>query len=844
MGSREGAATETRTAIPPGLSGLTSLEATARLRRVGPNRWVPRDRLAWLREVLHLLLDPMAVMLAIAAVIYVILGEIRDAVVLALALIPVLGVDVLLEARSRAALAKLARAAAPVAEVVRDAHVRAIPLEDVVPGDLLVLREGHTIAADGVTVWTANLAVDESSLTGESEPQAKHPTSDLGHASPDTRFFAGSFVVSGHGFGRVMTTGPSTQYGGIAALLAGTAPSQSPLQRHAGRLARRLGGVAILVAVALIPLSRVRGDSWTESLLGAVGLAMAAIPEEFPIVLTLFLSVGAWRLASRGMLVRRLASVETLGSTTVICTDKTGTLTRGEFQVTEHLVLEPTVSDQEFLEAAVLACERHPVDAMERAITAYAEQHGLSVTGVGSRWTLVRDYDFDPLGKHMSHAWRALSVADMFVIAAKGAVEGVLAHSRLDPTIRARVLDANDRLAKRGLRVLAVAGRRTDRLGASRDDDERDLLVYGLIGFQDPLRPEVPAAVDECQRAGIRVKMITGDHALTAHAIAEAAGILHEDNLIVTGDELNALDELDRQQRIQHATIFARISPEQKFLIVNGLKQAGAIVAMTGDGVNDAPALRRADIGIAMGQRGTDVARATADLVLLDDNFASIVATVREGRHILQNIQRAFLYLIAFHVPIVALAIVAPLAGMPLVLLPIHFVWLELIVHPISALVFQAEPPTTSVMAQPPRDPAAPLLPRGGVVRSTASGAVLALAAFAMYCWQFPRVGEVPARALALIVLFAGYQTLVFAERLALPGAAERIPRTLMFWTVWIASTLTVVVIFSVPTLAQLFRVVVPTPAAVVSAVFVGIVAIAWRLAVFLVSKGRESAKS
>jgi Ca2+-transporting ATPase len=378
--------------------------------------------------------------------------------------------------------------------------------------------------------------------------------------------------------------------------------------------------------------------------------------------------------------------------------------------------------------------------------------------------------------------------------------------------------------------VLAVAGRQTDRLGSSRDDDERNLVVYGLIGFQDPLRPEVPAAVDECQRAGIRVKMITGDHALTAHAVAHSAGILHDDDLIITGDELSALDEADRERRMQRAAIFARINPQQKFLIVDRLKRAGAIVAMTGDGVNDAPALRRADIGIAMGQRGTDVARATADLVLLDDNFASIVATVREGRHILQNVQRAFLYLIAFHVPIVALAIVTPLAGLPLVLLPIHFVWLELIVHPVSALVFQAEPPTKWVMARPPRDPAAPLLPRAAVLRSAASGALLAAAVFAMYWWQSPVVDELHARALALVVLFAGYQTLVFIERVALPGSADRIPRTLVFWTVWIASTLSAVVIFSVPSLAQLVRVAVPMRNEAMLAVLVGTLSISWRL--------------
>jgi len=817
--------------IPAGLSGLSSIDARRLLEEVGPNRWVKRDRFARVREVVRLLLDPMAVMLIIAAVVYFLLGETRDAVVLALALIPVLGVDVVLEARSRAALEKLARAAAPSADVVRDRQVVSVPLEEVVPGDLLALREGHVIAADGVVRWAANLAIDESSLTGESEPQPKREwPSAPDEAPPDARFFAGSQAVAGHGFGVVTTTGAATQYGGIAALVAQSASSASPLQQKAGVLVRRLGVVAVIVAIALFGLSLARGEPWTRALLGAVSLAMAAIPEEFPIVLTLFLSAGAWRLASRGMLVRRLASVETLGSTTVICTDKTGTLTRGEFQMTRHLALAPAVSEQDVLEASVLACERHPTDAMERAIGAYAAARGVSPANLDARWTLVRDYDFDSVGKHMSHVWQALD-HDGYMVAAKGALEGILAHSQIDESARRAAVEANSRLAAQGLRVLALAGKRTDQLGADRDADERDLTVYGLLGFQDPLRPEVPGAVAECQHAGIRITMITGDHALTAHAVAEAAGILHEDDLIVTADELTALTESERAARIRRSTIFARISPEQKFLIVDALKNDGAVVAMTGDGVNDAPALHRADIGIAMGQRGTDVARATADLVLLDDNFASIVATVREGRHIFQNIQRAFLYLIAFHIPIVVLAISAPLIGVPLVLLPIHLVWLELIVHPVSAIVFQAEPASADIMNRPPRDPAAPLLPRDAVIGSAVSGAMLAVASFAIYWWLWPTVGEAQARALSLIVLIAGYQTLVFAERLALPAlAVERIPRTLVFWTVWAASAVSLVLILYIPAAAQMFRVEQPTRLHVAVAILLGVLAVGWRL--------------
>jgi Ca2+-transporting ATPase len=818
--------------VPAGLAGLSAAEARQRLGRYGPNQWVARDRFARGRELLRLLLDPMAVMLLTAAVIYFLLGETRDAAVLALALIPVLGIDVALEARSRSALDKLARAAAPIADVVREHQIQSVPFEEVVPGDILVLREGHALAADGVVRWAANLAADESSLTGESAPQSKRDwAADPDGAPDDARFFAGSQVLSGHGFGLVTSTGTATQYGGMAALVARTVEPASPLQHKVTVLVRGLGMVAVIIAAGVFTLGVQRGEPWTRALLGAVSLAMAAIPEEFPIVLTLFLSVGAWRLAARGMLVCRLASVETLGSTTVICTDKTGTLTRGEFQMTRHLVLADGVSDRDFLEMALLACEQHPTDAMEKAIVAYADARQVRAAEIVARHVLVRDYDFDAVGKHMSHVWRRTGGDEACVIASKGAVEGVLAHTTLEERRRQEVLDAHARLAVQGLRVLALAGRIAARPGADRDDDERGLVLYGLLGFEDPLRPEVPAAVADCQRAGIRIVMITGDHALTAHAVAEAAGIRHDEQSIVTGDELARLDPAARTARIRSASILARITPEQKHLIINALQRGGEVVAMTGDGVNDAPALHRADIGIAMGRRGTDVARATADLVLLDDNFASITETVRQGRHIFRNIQRAFLYLIAFHIPIIALAVAAPLLGIPLLLLPIHLVWLELIVHPVSAIVFQAEPPEADIMSGPPRNPAAPLLPREAVTRSSLSGSLLAAATLAIYWSQWRTAGEPQARGLALVALVAGYQVLVLAERLALPtGAMKMVPRTRVFWLAWCATALSLVALLYVPALSDLFSVERPAAAAAFAAALAGTLSVGWRL--------------
>jgi Ca2+-transporting ATPase len=513
----------------------------------------------------------------------------------------------------------------------------------------------------------------------------------------------------------VTKTGRATRFGDVARLLAEVEMSQTPLQRRVGRLVKRLSLLAMGVACAVLLLGVLRGQSWPQAFIGAISIAMAAVPEEFPLVFTLFLSVGAFRLGRRGMLVRRLASVETLGSTTVICTDKTGTLTRGEFLLDQMTTMGTGVAEQDCVEMAVLACEPHPTDAMDRAIVAYAASRGARIPEIYARWSLDFDYDFDPVGKHMSHVWSSNGVAR---IVAKGALEGILAHCAIEDGARADAEARNAQLAERGMRVLALASRTLPGSDGKREEDERGLDLVALLGFRDPLRPSARAAISDCVSAGIAVKMITGDHALTAHAIADEAGIPHLPDGIVTGADLDRLDDAAKIECIRRVSIFARIDPSQKYAIVEALKKMGEIVAMTGDGINDAPALRLANIGVSMGRHATEVARAAADLVLLNDDFASIVETIREGRHIYRNIQTAFLYIIAFHVPIVALALLVPLLGMPLLLQPIHLVWLELVVHPISALVFQSDSALPGVMRQPPRNPRSPMLPRGAVVAS------------------------------------------------------------------------------------------------------------------------------
>lgn len=448
-------------------------------------------------------------------------------------------------------------------------------------------------------------------------------------------------------------------------------------------------------------------------------------------------------LSRHGVLVRRLASVETLGSATVICTDKTGTLTIGQFALQTHVPIGSGTSEDVLLEAAVLACEPHPTDTLERAIVAHCSEHGILPTVLYNQWTLVYDYPFDPAGKHMSHVWeRTLPDSSRsWRVVAKGALEGIVEHCNLTQEERELIEAAHANLARQGMRVLAVAeklvsGEFSRAEFGDRRDAEHDLRFVGLLGFRDTLRPEVPAAIAECQAAGIAVKLVTGDHALTAHAIADAAGITHTPDSILTGGELDALPDGPRSARVSQANIFARIRPEQKYALVEALKRAGEIVAMTGDGINDAPALRRADIGISMGAHGTEVARTSADLVLLDDNFASLVAAVREGRHVFGNIQRAFLYLLAFHVPIFGLALFVPLLGLPLLLLPVHLVWLEMIVHPVSALIFEAEPAPSDLMSRVPRDPTSPFLPLRLSLPSLLSGSFLTAAAIGVYWFR------------------------------------------------------------------------------------------------------------
>jgi len=751
-----------------GPTGLTSEEARVLLAKHGPNQLVPEKRRSPLAaSLLSAVSDPMVLLLAAAGLTYVLLRDTVDAVVTLVAVAPIVSIDLLLEARAERALEGLKRMTAPTATVLRDGVRKVVSAEEVVPTDVVFLREGDIVPADGTFVEGSNVMVDESALTGESQPAVK----DAAGTGEQLEAYAGTTVLSGRGLMTVSSTGSRTRYGRIGTLVAGIGQTSTPLQRLIGRLVRKLAVVALVFCTAVVAIELVRGDGWGHGIIAGVSLGIAAIPEEFPMVFTLYLALGAWRLAKDRALIRRLAGVETLGSTTVICTDKTGTLTLGRQEIAGLVTSEGFLEVGEplppaanaLLTSAVLASEPDPFDPLEQAVVRYANSEGVDVADLHGR-RLVHDYPFDPARKYISHVW---SLGDAYRIYAKGAIEGILEQSGCTPETAQAAVEANQRLAGQGMRVLAVAAGDLAEPTGERAVDESALGFLGLVAFSDPVRPGVAEALRECREAGVRVIVITGDHPETAHAVAHELDLPHDHGTeIATGDLLDEADDETVAAHVRTANLFARTRPENKHRLIQALKAQGHVVAMTGDGINDAPALREADIGVAMGQRGTEVAREAATMVLLDDNFATIVGAVRDGRRIFENLRRAFSYLIAFHVPLLLGALLVPLVNAPLLFLPIHLVLLELILHPTISLVFENDPPPPDLMRRPPRRPEVGLLGAREWVRPLAQGLTLTAGVLALYLVQISRETHiVDARALALASLLLGQMLLVLVER-------------------------------------------------------------------------------
>ncbi len=756
-------------------AGLSREQAAQRLRAEGPNALPQLERRTTLRIVVEVLREPMFALLLGAGVLYLLLGSRGEALVLfAFACLSV-AIAIIQEGRSERVLEALRDLTSPRALVIRDGAQIRIPGREVVRGDLLVLAEGDRVPADALLVSGDDVQADESLLTGESVPVRKRassgpPPADAAPGGDDLPLvFSGTLIVSGGGLAVATATGVRSEIGKIGHSVTRVTPEPPRLQAQTRGFVTGFAIVGLsLSAIAVLLYGALRG-AWLQGLLGGIALGMSMLPEEFPLVLTVFMVMGAWRLSRSQVLTRRPAAIEALGAATVLCTDKTGTLTRNLMSVGwlerdarcaaavapggAAAALPPAL--RELLEAAVLACRPEAVDPMDRALVR------LAVGGGALQAQLLRGYPWVPELPALVQIWRRPDGA--LLAAAKGAPEAIAALCRLDAAaleaVRARV----EELAQRGLRVLAVAAAR---LAGEAPPLAADLPLelVGLIGFVDPLREGIPEAVRECRAAGIRVVMITGDHPQTARAIARQAGIEHES--VMTGAQLARIDEQALREQAAGVSVFARITPQQKLRIVAALKARGEVVAMTGDGVNDAPALRSAHIGIAMGQRGTDVAREAASLVLLDDDFNSIVRAVRLGRRIYDNLVKAVGYILAIHLPIAALALVPIAMGRPLLLTPMLIAILELIIDPLCSVVLEAERDERDVMTRPPRDPDGALLSRPLLVSGFLQGGLAVLAVCGIFLYA--TLAGLPAegvRSMGFVTLVCGNYALIFANR-------------------------------------------------------------------------------
>ncbi len=757
-------------------AGLSATEARERLRADGPNELPRSGRRSVLRVAADVLREPMLALLLAGGVAYLLLGSLTEALILLAFATFSVAVTVIQESRTEHVLEALRDLSAPRALVIRDGARVRIAGREVVRGDLLVLGQGDRIAADAVLVDAIDLQTDESLLTGESVPvsklagapdvaeEARRPGGD-----GQPYVYSGSLVARGSGIARVLATGPRSEIGRIGQSLVTVETEIPRLQVQTRRVVLWCaigGGAVAMLVVALYGLFR---GSWIEAVLAGIAIGMSMLPEEFPVVLTVFMAMGAWRIGRVGVLTRRAAAIETLGSATVLCTDKTGTLTENRMSVADLWLpsgqsetlgagAPPSASFRSLLQTAARASAVQPTDPMELALHAASGASGDDGRVAGE---LLHAYALRPDLLAMSNVWKT---GDGLAIAAKGAPEAVAALCRLQSTEHAAMTAAVEAMALRGIRVLAVATATPPDENWSESQRDYVYSLAGLVGLADPLRLSVPAAVAECRSAGIRVVMITGDHAATARSIATQAGIATGD--VLTGSELESLDDATLAARLDRVTVFARIMPEQKLRIVEAYKAAGQVVAMTGDGVNDAPSLKAAHIGVAMGKRGTDVAREASAIVLLEDDFGSIVHSVRLGRRIYDNIRKAMAFIFAVHVPIAGLALLPLFFGLPILFGPIHIALLELVIDPVCSLVFEAETDEENIMRRPPRNPAEPLFSFSMVAWSVFQGIV----AFAMLAIVFlleTRLGmpDTELRALVFFALVAEVLALILVNR-------------------------------------------------------------------------------
>jgi Ca2+-transporting ATPase len=822
---------------PAVAAGLGDAEARQRLAKDGPNELPlskPRGVLRLAGEVAS---EPMFLLLVACGAIYMLLGDRQEALMLLGFVFVVMGISFVQQRRSERSLEALRDLSSPRALVERNGAPVPIAARDLVVGDRVLLAEGDRVPADVQLVEVSNFAVDESLLTGESEPVVKEATSaPVDGAQPGaaregadkSQAFSGTLVTRGTARGDVVATGERSALGRIGQSLAGIVAETTPIQKETRRVVKVVAGVGLALAAALAVAYWVALGDWLHGLLAGLTLAMAILPEELPVILTLFLGLGAWRLARDKVLARSIPAVELLGATTVLCVDKTGTLTANRMTVqrlwTSQAAFDaaatPTAPLPEelhgVLEYAVLASHRRAFDPMETAIGETGKRLLIDTEHLHTDWTLVDDYALSPEMLAMSRVWQSPDKAER-MIAAKGAPEAIIDLCHLEAAPGAAIVEQVHAMAGDGLRVLGVARATFPSGELPEQQHDFNFAFLGLIALADPVRPDVPGAIAECHAAGIRVVMMTGDHPATAVSVARQAG-LSTDAPVITGTELASLSDDALSARLGETHIFCRVQPDQKLRLVRAFKARGDVVAMTGDGVNDAPALKAADIGVAMGARGTEVAREAAALVLLNDDFSSLVTAVRYGRRVFANLRKAIVFVVAVHVPIVGLSIVPVMFGWPMLLMPVHILFLQLIIDPACSVVFEAEPLEPDAMRLPPRRPDQRLFDKAVMVRGLWQGSGLLLLLLAVYAgaraW-LPADGQRDdmARALTFVVLILSNLGLIHANRSWGRTVMAGNPESNKPFA-WIAAGTVVVlgIVLSVPVISRLFSFAAPPP--------------------------------
>lgn len=836
---------------PQELKGLSEQEVFQRLQIDGYNELPSSDRRNILGIILEIASEPIFLLLLACGAIYLFLGDAQEAFILLGFVFFIVGINLYQEQKTEKSLDALRDLSSPRALVIRAGDRQRIAGREVVRGDLVILTEGDRIPADGVLLWSTHLTVDESLLTGESVPVRKAtppnnlPLPDNHPGGDDLPYvYSGTLAVQGQAIIEVQATGMQTEMGKIGKALQTIEQEDTNLQKETRRVVKQLTFIAIAICIAAVVIYGLTRGDWLHGILAGLALGMAILPNEIPVVLAIFLALGAWRFSQQNVLTRRMPVVETLGSATVLCVDKTGTLTLNQMTVQQLFVYQQesntatfydlTLHEREILpedfhriiEYGILASRKDPFDPMEKALKLVGSELLAGTEHLHDDWEILREYPLSGELRAMSCVWEP-SIGGVKEIAAKGAPEAIADLCHFSSAALADLEKQASVMAAAGLRVLGVArgslssqsSRHIPPADGSLPSHQHDFdfEFIGLVGLSDPVRPTVAPAIAECYRAGIRVVMITGDYPSTAQNIAAQIG-LSPASEVITGAELDQMTAEQLRSRIRSTNIFARVVPEQKLAIVNALKQSGEIVAMTGDGVNDAPALKAAHIGIAMGGRGTDVAREAADLVLLDDDFNAIVASVKLGRRIFDNLKKGMAYTLAVHVPIAGISLIPIIMQWPLVLLPIHIAFLHLIIDPACTIVFEAEPAEANVMSRPPRNHKEPLFDTKTLRLAFSQGmsvlVVLVLVfAIAYYQGRFaPDVqlcgaGACGARGLAFTTLIVSNLAMILTNRSWTRTilATLRVPNPALWWIIG-GGTIFLGLILYIPLLRQLFQ--------------------------------------